>query len=150
MRIVSWRWLLAFLLLRLAPAVRHAFARRALNEEVRTQGANAMKRYAFLSVLALGLLALQPLHAQQTKSPQIVQLFRDVVAEPSQCTVRVLAGGKEAALGTILSADGWILTKHSELKGKLTCKLPDGAECDAELVGFDVPFDLAVLKIEAK
>ena len=108
-----------------------------------------MKRYVFLSIVTL-VVALQPLHGQQTKTPQMVKVFRDVVAQPSQCTVRVLSGGKEAALGTILTADGWILTKHSELKGKITCKLHDGTECDAELVGFDVPFDLAMLKIDAK
>ena len=103
------------------------------------------------SILAVGLLVAGSLPAQQTKSPQIVQLFRAVVAKPSQSTVRVLVGGKEVALGTIISADGWILTKHSELKGtKLTCKFADGDEYDAELMGFDVPFDLAMLKIDAE
>jgi serine protease Do len=116
-----------------------------------------MKRFpffSFLSVLVLVLFAAPSLPAQQTKSPQIVQLFRDVVAKPRECTVRILVAGKEAALGTIVSADGWILTKHSVLKaGKITCRLPgvpDGEELDAELVGFDVPFDLAMLKVAAK
>ena len=63
--------------------------------------------------------------AQQVKSPQLVGLFRDVVAKPNKSTVRVMADGKEAALGVVVSADGWILTKHSELKGKkITCMLP--------------------------
>src|ERR1019366_7118818 len=107
-----------------------------------------MKRFL---ILALFLIIAPSLPAQQTKSPQIVSLFRDVVAKPSQCTVRVKVAGKDAALGTIVSADGWILTKHSELKaGKITCTLPDDNELDAELVGFDVPFDLAMLKVDAK
>jgi serine protease Do len=109
-----------------------------------------MKRFVILAIL----LAAPSLHAQQTKSPEVVSLFREVVAKPSKCTVRVQVAGKDAALGTIVSADGWILTKHSELKaGKITVKLPgvdDGEELDAELVGFDVPFDLAMLKVEAK
>jgi serine protease Do len=80
----------------------------------------------------------------------MLKLFREVVAKPSQRTVRVLVAEKDAALGAVVGADGWILTKYSELKGKITCKLPDGTECDAELVGFDEPFDLALLKIDAK
>jgi serine protease Do len=110
-----------------------------------------MKRILHLiSILCLLLIVASSLQAQQTKSAQIVQLFRDVVAKPSQCTVRVNVAGKEAALGAIVSADGWILTKHSEVKGdNITCKLPDGKELAADLVGYDVPFDLAMLKIDA-
>src|SRR6516225_11460477 len=102
-----------------------------------------------VSILCLWLIAATSLQAQQTKSAQIVQLFRDVVAKPSQYTVRVNVAGKEAALGAIVSADGWILTKFSEVKGdNITCKLPDGQELEAALVGYDVPFDLAMLKID--
>ena len=104
----------------------------------------------FLSIV-LACLCADAIHAQQTKSPEIVRIFRDVVEKPSQSTVRVLGDGKDAALGVVVSADGWILSKHSELKGKkLTCKLADGNEVDAELVGFDVPHDLAMLKVNAK
>ena len=107
-----------------------------------------MKRFALFVLL---LIAAPSLHGQQTKSPQIISLFRAVVATPSQSTVRVLVAGKEAALGTVVGAEGWILTKHSELKGKkITCKMPDGTELDAEMIGFDVRFDLAMLKVDAK
>ena len=107
-----------------------------------------MKRFMPFVLL---FLAVPSLHGQQTKSPQVVSLFRYVVAKPSQCTVRVLVARKQAALGTIVASDGWILTKHSELKGnKITCTMPDGSELDAELVGFDVRFDLAMLKVDAK
>jgi serine protease Do len=111
-----------------------------------------MKRFVFgwLLVLGLGLCALD-VQAQQTKSPQLVRLFRDAIASPRESTVRVLAGDKEAALGVIVSADGWILSKHSELKGKkITCKLSDGKVLSAEMFGFDVPYDLAMLKVDAK
>lgn len=107
-----------------------------------------MKRVVFF--LCLVVFAVNPVHGQQGKNPQILQAFRPVVAKPSQSTVRVLADGKEAALGVVISPDGWILTKHSELKGELVCKLPGGATHDAKLVGFDEPCDLAMLKIDAK
>ncbi|MBI2807229.1 MAG: PDZ domain-containing protein [Planctomycetes bacterium] len=110
-----------------------------------------MKRGLFLSFSFLLLIAPRPALAQQTKSPEIVRLFRSVVEQPSQSTVRVLVAGKDAALGAIVSADGWILSKHSELKGgRITCRMPDGVEVDAELVGFDVPHDLAMLKVAVK
>ena len=41
-----------------------------------TGATNTMKR--ILLILGLWLVAILPLHAQQTKSPQIVQLFRDI------------------------------------------------------------------------
>ena len=74
-----------------------------------------------------------------------------MIARPNQSTVRVKADGKDAALGVIVSADGWILSKFSELKGKkeLVCRLPDGKELEAEVFGFDEPFDLVMLKVDA-
>src|SRR5262249_50912345 len=38
----------------------------------------------------------------------------------------------------------------SELKGKTTCKLADGRELEAKVVGVEEVFDLALLKIDAK
>lgn len=83
-------------------------------------------------------------------SPKVIAAFRDVVAKPSQSTVRVLCEGKETALGTVVGADGWILTKASELKGTPICKLKDDREFEAKVVGIHEPNDLAMLKIEAK
>src|SRR5436309_320054 len=60
---------------------------------------------------------------------KVVAAFRPVVAKPSEATVRVLAGGKEVAFGTIVEADGWIITKWSEIEAKrydLGVKLKDG------------------------
>ncbi len=83
-------------------------------------------------------------------SPQILAAFREVVAGPSQCTVRVCCDGKDAALGTIVGPNGWILTKASELKGKIVCKLKDGRELEGHIVGVHDKHDLALLKIKAR
>jgi serine protease Do len=82
-------------------------------------------------------------------NPRFLLLFREVVAEPSQATVRIRADDKDIALGVIVGADGWILTKAFDLKGKLTCTLKDGREYDAKIVGVHTLHDLAVLKIDA-
>src|SRR5262249_12589713 len=53
------------------------------------------------------------------------------------------------ALGAIVSADGYILTKGSELRGELGCKLSDGTSYDAAYVGYHKATDLALIKIDA-
>ena len=63
--------------------------------------------------------------------------------------MRVLSDGKEVALGAIVGADGWVLTKASELKGKLACRLKDGRLLQARFVGVHKDFDLGMLKVEA-
>lgn len=83
-------------------------------------------------------------------SPKVLKAFRDVVAQPSQSTVWVLSDDKPAALGAVVESDGWILTKASELKGKITCKFKDGRELAARIVGVHQPLDLALLKVEAR
>lgn len=85
-----------------------------------------------------------------TNGPQVRAAFRDAVADAVKATVRIRSGRRDLALGGIVGPDGWIVTKASELKGDLVCKLHDGREFPAEIVGVDRQFDLAVLKIEAK
>jgi serine protease Do len=80
---------------------------------------------------------------------KIVKLFREVVAEPSESTVRVQCNGKDVALGTVVGADGLILTKASELTGKIECRFKDGTTYIATTIGVHEPYDLALLKIDA-
>jgi len=75
--------------------------------------------------------------------------FRETVAEAAKCAVRVKCDGKDAALGTIVGPDGWILTKASELKGKIVCQMRDQRELEAAYIGVHEPFDLAMLKVDA-
>src|SRR6185295_19823320 len=60
--------------------------------------------------------------------------------------------GKDVAFGTVVGADGWILTKWDEIKDKkeILCKLKDGNALLAKVVGANADYDLAVLKIDAK
>src|SRR5262245_41247830 len=88
-----------------------------------------------IGLAALLLLAhVTPASAQRRRgaagpvrnSPAVLAAFKNVVAKPSESTVRVLCDENESALGTIVAADGWIVTKASELRGNLVCKLKDG------------------------
>src|SRR5260370_886104 len=84
----------------------------------------------------------------QKSSARVLKAFRAAVAKPSESTVRVQCDGKDAALGTVIGPDGWILTKASELKGKPICRLHDGRRLEARVVGIHEPYDLALLKID--
>jgi S1-C subfamily serine protease len=81
-------------------------------------------------------------------SPQFLKAFHSSVSEASQSTVRILCDDKEVALGTVVGADGWIVTKYSELTGKPVCKLRSGTKLDARIVGIQEAFDVALLKVE--
>lgn len=75
--------------------------------------------------------------------------FRQVVAKARLSTVRVLDGKKDVALGVVVDVSGFVLTKASELKENATCRLTDGREIEAEVVGLHRDYDLAMLKINA-
>lgn len=82
--------------------------------------------------------------------PHVRSAFREVIAETRLATVRVRSDGRDTALGGIVGADGWILTKASQLPGEVTCLLTDQREFDARIVGVDRDYDLALLKIDAQ
>ena len=75
--------------------------------------------------------------------------FEEISAPASQSTVLVFSGEKPAAIGTVVSKDGYILTKASELEDDLSCRLKDGRHQNAELIGIHQQHDLAMLKIDA-
>ena len=88
-------------------------------------------------------------------NPSFLGAFHEVVAGPSNSTVRILCkkGDKdeEVAYGAIVGADGWIITKASELKDRpVMCRLKDGRELTAKVVGVENRTDLALLKVDAK
>lgn len=76
--------------------------------------------------------------------------FKEVVKKPIASTVRVLSGAQPVALGTVVGADGYVLTKFSELNGNLSCRLADSRSYDATIVGVDKSHDLALLKLPVK
>ncbi len=80
----------------------------------------------------------------------IKQAFAQVVAGVRRCVVLIRSGGNDVAWGTIVGPDGWIVTKADELKPPITCRLPDGRELPADIVGISSQHDVAMLKIDAR
>jgi serine protease Do len=86
---------------------------------------------------------------QSRDNIEVKAAFRPVVAEAGRSTVRIRCSNQEVALGTIVGSDGWVLTKASQLSGKIFCQLHDYRELEARIVGVSQQYDLAMLKIEA-
>src|SRR3712207_3674445 len=105
---------------------------------------------AALALLVAGRATAQTINKDDYRAgPKVLAAFRDVVAGPSASAVRVESDGKAVALGTVVAADGWMVTKASDLGEKVTVKLKDGKELPARVVGVHDPYDLALLKVEA-
>ena len=85
------------------------------------------------------------------QNPKVWAVFKDVVRDAGRSVVRIVTDGKDIALGTIVSIDGLIVTKNSELPPDKApeVRLRDGRKLTAKLVGTDIKLDLALLKIEA-
>jgi S1-C subfamily serine protease len=88
--------------------------------------------------------------ANGKNEPAVRSAFQEVLGGASAATVRVLADGEQVALGAVVESDGYLVTKASVLKGKITCRFKDGTERTAEKVGEDGAQDLALLRVEAR
>lgn len=70
----------------------------------------------------------------------------------NKATVRLLSRDKPLAMGTVVSADGYVITKASEVERhqkKLVCRFHDGQQYRARVAGIVDRHDLALLKIDA-
>lgn len=88
--------------------------------------------------------------AQISSNAKVLAPFKSVVAKANESTVRIRCDDKDSALGTIVFADGYILTKASELRGAISVRLNDGTEYDATIVGRHKDTDLALLHVDVK
>ena len=112
-----------------------------------------------LSLLLLTAVAL-PTVAQTTRqsrlamgknSPSVRQAFDPVIERATQSTVLIRGTGesKSESLGTIVSSDGYIVTKASEIRGDLRVTLKNHQQFPATIIGIIDTLDLAMLKIDA-
>jgi serine protease Do len=113
--------------------------------------AAALSAALLLAVATVGLVVSRAAARENEKNDASVKAaFRETVAPAAAATVRVLSDGRPVALGTIVDADGYVITKASLMDDKLVCRLRDGRELPAEVVGRDDEHDLALLRVGAK
>jgi len=80
--------------------------------------------------------------------------YKPVVAGARKVTARILdpdKRGQQVAFATIVSKDGHLVSKASELpEGKIICELADGSQVRAELLDTQEGWDMALLKVNEK
>lgn len=97
------------------------------------------------------LAQVKPFPAPGERPHSVIQKALAPQAEKSSASVvQIVVGSEQVALGTIVRADGWIITKASELKADAKCKLPDGTLLGAKLQHVVHEHDLAFLKVDAE
>ena len=87
--------------------------------------------------------------ANQAQLLDILNAFKPIVADASEATVWILDNDQKLALGTILSEDGIILTKASEVEGHaLRCQFGDGTQPRASIERTFPKHDVAFLRVK--
>jgi serine protease Do len=120
-----------------------------------------LKRYILTAFVVVAIAI--PAHAQRKDrgdrtgsvpapsktNPTFLALFKPAVETPGRSTVRVQVDGKDAALGTVVSEEGYVLTKASEIKSRrIAVKTRDGRDFDAVVMATSDLFDLVLLKVD--
>ncbi|MGI9470230.1 MAG: trypsin-like peptidase domain-containing protein [Rubripirellula sp.] len=105
------------------------------------------------SVVGLSLLVVaSSAHGQfeRRDNQEMINLVRPVAKAVKNAVVQVYSGDKPVALGTVVAADGYVLTKRSELSGDpIRVRLSDNRLLPARVAAVRRGNDLALLKIQA-
>ena len=108
--------------------------------------------------LAIAVARAVPATAQQSLETNFRTTGAAVIAvfEPQRAVIQLSSaviydGRKEIAYGTVITADGYILTKATEIEGvgKLDVRVDEDSFKDAKVVMTDSRWDVALLKVEA-
>jgi len=93
----------------------------------------------------------RPIGRNEKRASDQLALYSGLAEEHRNDVVAVRDGGPLLCLGTVMSNDGYILTKASEIDRaiKLEVVVPKGGRFAAREVARDVAFDLALLKVDA-
>ena len=90
------------------------------------------------------------------ETPELVSAWTSVLETARQSTALILRDGKPISLATTVDANGWLLTKSSEVHdsknkplGDLTAQFPGGITLPVKITDFHRRFDLALIKVEA-
>jgi len=87
----------------------------------------------------------------EKRTAEELKLYAGAAESSNQSVVAVRDGGKLLCLGTIMSSDGYILTKASEMEGAIEPEviLPGGRRLASRELAVDHSFDLMLLKVDA-
>ena len=103
--------------------------------------------------MVFGLLwdPVSTVYGQGRDNGRMIQLVRPVAETVGDSVVQVLSGGRPVVLGTVVGADGYLLTKRSELSNDpIRVRLADGRLFPARVAAVRRENDLALLRIESE
>ncbi|MFI4873702.1 MAG: S1C family serine protease [Blastopirellula sp. JB062] len=114
----------------------------------------AVGGFAFGQERHEGMMARFLQKVNERSNVRVMAAFREVVAKPHDSTIELLIEKERIALGGIVDAQGWVITKASQVLAqpnldKLVCRLSNGDTYAAEIAAQDGKFDVALVKIEA-
>ena len=92
-------------------------------------------------------LGIAPL--QSRDNLEMRRLVKPISKKSAPSVVQILSGGRPVALGTVVDAEGYILTKRSELTGDpIRVRMSDGRMLPARVASVRRSSDLAMLKVD--
>jgi S1-C subfamily serine protease len=115
-----------------------------LAQDEQTEKANPLKITFDEIAKKLGRFKDSSRHA-----PEFERVFLPLSASVAPSTVQLWANDRQIMLGTVIDSSGLILTKASELKSPLECRLENGNKLNTQVIGIDTETDLALLKVDA-
>lgn len=97
------------------------------------------------------LTSLRRVGPYEKRTPEELSLFSSVLESHAASVVEFREFGETLAFGTVMSSDGYILTKASELDGALNPEvlLSNGRRLKMEEVAVDRTYDLMLVKVPA-
>ena len=97
------------------------------------------------------LTSLRSVGPYEKRSTEELLRFEPTVANASNSVVEIREFGETLAMGSVMSSDGYIFTKASELEDAIApeCILSNGSRYKVREVAIDRILDLALLKIDA-
>ena len=113
------------------------------------------KKFLFGAMAMMLAAEANPSRAQfatlaRRDNASMMQLVQPIAEKISGSVVQVYSGDRPVALGTIVSEDGFILTKRSELSGDpIRVRLSDGQLLPARVAAVRRSNDLAMLRIDS-
>lgn len=98
------------------------------------------------------LTSLRHVGPFEKRSAEELVRFESVVSRSQKSVVEFREFGETLALGTVMSRDGYILTKASELEDAIDpeCILSDGRRLKMTEIAVDHAFDLMLVRVDAK
>lgn len=87
---------------------------------------------------------------ERRDNPAVLDLFRPLGEQVQNSVVQIMCGGTPVSLGTVVSADGYVITKRSELTSDpIRVRFGDGRLFPARVAAVRRRNDLAILRVDA-